>query len=1226
MAERRATQTTTEGGTKRAASTRAKAAVEDRSKKAAPKGGAKSRRRRPRGRQAAAKARRRAPAPPAVPAGEPNVISVRGAREHNLRDIDIDLPRDQLVVFTGLSGSGKSSLAFDTIYAEGQRRYVESLSAYARQFLGQMDKPDVDFIEGLSPAISIDQKSASRNPRRPSARSPRSTTTCACSTRASACRTARTAAGSSPARRRSRSWTACSQLPEGTRFQVLAPVVRGPQGRVRGPARPSSPKQGFTRARIDGEVVELADRKPGRAWPATRTTRSRSSSTGSCAGPGIERRLTDSLETALRLAEGVAEVEIVAASDGERPGTMRGPRDRSRSPSTSRARTDGLSFDELAPRNFSFNSPYGACERCDGLGTRFEVDPELVVARRRPLDPTTARSTPWSGYRGEYFDRVLDAVGRRVRLHRRHAVEEADEGAAEGRALRRGQDAGARPLQEPVRPQARVQDPVRGRHPVARAPLRARPRATAAREQIEGYMREVPCTACDGARLRPASLGVTIAGKNISEVGNLSIRKTAAFFDEIELNERERLIAERVLKEVNERLRFLLDVGLDYLSLNRNVGHARRRRGAADPAREPDRQRPRRRAVRARRAVDRAAPARQPAPDRHDDPAARPRQHRAGGRARRGDDPGRRPHRRHRPRGGRARRRDRGRGHVGGRARRSRGRSRASTSRASGRSRSPSAAASRATRGSRSAARGSTTSRNVDVSIPLGCFVSVTGVSGSGKSTLVNDILYRSLMQKIYRSRTVPGKHKSIEGVDALDKVINIDQSPIGRTPALEPGHVHRRVRQGAHAVRGDARGEGARLPARSVLVQRQGRPVRGVRRRRHDQDRDALPPRRLRAVRGVQGRARTTATRSTSRSRARTSPRSSTCRARRAVEFFENQPTIARWLQTLVDVGLGYVRLGQPAPTLSGGEAQRVKLATELGKRSTGRTIYILDEPTTGLHFEDVSRLLGVLQRLVDTGNTILVIEHNLDVIKSADWLVDLGPEGGDGGGQDHGRGHARAGREDRRARGPASTSRRCSAFDRRRVGDPRRLVAGRVHRRRGPGVRGADPPAGHRAPAGRASRSSTSGAVRARSRATSPRTVPGSEVVGVDPSVAQLAVAAERAGGPRVPPGRSRRAARSRTASFDAVVACLVFEHITKRRRRRSAEVARVLRPGRCLPVPPEPPAAPGAGQRMDRRPDPRGAVLADRPLPRPRTSRWRSSRPGSSCRSSTGRCHAT
>jgi excinuclease ABC subunit A len=922
-----------------------------------------------------------------------DIITIRGAREHNLKNVDLELPRDRLIVLTGISGSGKSSLAFDTIYAEGQRRYVESLSAYARQFLGQMDKPDVDFIEGLSPAISIDQKSASKNPR---------STVGTITEIYDYLRLLYARIGVPHCPKCGRVITRQTpqqivdrvlELPDGTRFQVLAPVVRGRKGEYEGLVSELA-QQGFTRARIDGEVVELADflraAKAGKRLARYEQHTIEVVVDRLVRRDGIERRLTDSLETALRLAEGVAEVEIVPREGEEAPEIL--------TFSEHLACTHcGLSFDELAPRNFSFNSPYGACERCDGLGTRFEVDPELVVPND-DLSMWEGAIAPWSGFRSQYFDRVLEAV----------AHEFGFEVDTPWRQLRK------RDKQAVLYGTGNRQVHVRYRNRYGRQrsyttrfegviPWLERRHSEAesdrTREQIEGYMREVPCGACGGARLRPASLAVTVGGINIFELGEMSIARTAEFLGAVELSERDRLIAERVLKEVNERLRFLIDVGLDYLSLNRSSGtlaggEAQRIRLASQIGSglvgvlyvldEPSiglHQRDNKRLIntllRLRdlgntvmvvehdeetiRTADTIVDI-GPGAGEHggeivvcgglDDVVAEPRSITGRYLAREKEIPV--PEFRRQPN-----------------------------------------EAWVTVRGAREH-----NLKNIDVDFPLGCFVAITGVSGSGKSTLVNDILYQALMQRVYRSRTVPGRHKTVEGGELLDKVILIDQSPIGRTPRSNP-----------------ATYTGVFDKIRSLFAATQEAKVRGYK-----------PGRFSFNVKG--GRCEACAGDGTIKIEMHFLPDvyvpCEVCKGARynrdtldvtfkgkniaevldlsieeSLGFFANQPTIARHLQTLFDVGLGYVRLGQPAPTLSGGEAQRVKLSSELGKRATGRTVYILDEPTTGLHFDDVRRLLGVLSRLVDAGNTVLVIEHNLDVVKSADWIIDLGPEGGDAGGR---------------------------------------------------------------------------------------------------------------------------------------------------------------------------------------------------------------------------------
>jgi excinuclease ABC subunit A len=936
-------------------------------------------------------------------------IVIRGAREHNLKDVDLVLPRDQLIVFTGLSGSGKSSLAFDTIYAEGQRRYVESLSAYARQFLGQMDKPDVDFIEGLSPAISIDQKSGSRNPR-----STVGTITeiydylrllyarigvphCPTCGRAITRQTPQQIVDR------------VLQLPEGTRFQVLAPVVRGRKGEYEGMLRELA-GQGFTRARIDGETVELADALRERLARyenhtieivVDRLVRR----------TGIERRLTDSLETALRLAEGVAEVEIVRRPDDPAAGQKKPARAQQQLLETDAADEDreiltfsehlacthcGLSFDELAPRNFSFNSPYGACPACDGLGTKFQVDPDLVVPDD-DLSIDTGAIAPWSGFRGEYFNRVLSAVAREYDFKTSTPWKKMK--AAHKKVVLYG--TGAKQVTISYKNRYGRQRSYTTRFEGAITWLERRhgeAESDRTRELIEGYMREVPCPACKGARLKPESLAVKIDGRNINEIGDMSISDCAAALRTLTLSERDRLIAERVSKEVNERLQFLLDVGLDYLSLNRPSGtlaggEAQRIRLASqigsglvgvlyvldEPSiglHQRDNQRLIDTLVRLRDLGNTVIVV------EHDEETIRVADHVVD------IGPGAGEH------GGRV--------IVSGSVAELLAEPESITGQYLARTRTIGVPALRRQPGSKwITVRGAREHnlRDIDVELPLGCFVVVTGVSGSGKSTLVNDILFHALMQKVYRSRTVPGRHRGIDGAEALDKVVDIDQSPIGRTPRSNP-----------------ATYTGVFDKIRTLFAATQESKVRGYQ-----------PGRFSFNVKG--GRCEACAGDGTIKIEMHFLPDvyvpCEVCKGARynrdtlditwrgkniaevldmpceeALEFFSAQPTISRQLQTIVDVGLGYVRLGQSAPTLSGGEAQRVKLASELGKRATGQTIYILDEPTTGLHFEDVRRLLGVLQRLVDTGNTVLVIEHNLDVIKSADWVVDLGPEGGSGGG----------------------------------------------------------------------------------------------------------------------------------------------------------------------------------------------------------------------------------
>ena len=914
-----------------------------------------------------------------------DTLVIRGAREHNLRNVNLELPRDRLIVLTGLSGSGKSSLAFDTIYAEGQRRYVESLSAYARQFLGQMDKPDVDFIEGLSPAISIDQKSASRNPR-----STVGTITeiydylrllyarigvphcpdC----------------GAEVTRQTPQQIVdRVLELADGTRFQVLAPIVRGRKGTYE-TLLADLASQGFARARIDGEVHELTDKVDLARYEmhtieviVDRLVKRE----------GIERRLTDSLEAALKLAEGVAEVEIVSREGDQEGETL--------TFSQHLACPNGHgSFEELAPRNFSFNSPYGACEVCDGLGTRFEVDPELVVPNP-DLSLADGAIAPWAGGRSQYFSRLVESVAEQygIPLDRPWAKLTAKQkkvllyGARTERVLVKFRNRYGR-----VRSYSATYEGVvpylQRRHSEAES--------DAMREQIEGYMREVPCHACGGARLKPLSLAVTVDGRSIAEICDLSIGEAAKVLAELQLSERDRLIAERVIKEVNARMGFLLDVGLDYLSLSRSAGtlaggEAQRIRLASQIGSglvgvlyvldEPSiglHQRDNRRLIdtliRLRDLGNTVLVV------EHDEETIRVADHVVDIGPGAGEHGGAIVY--SGPVNGLLKAKDSLTGQY-----------------LAGKRQIPVPKMRRSGEGRALVVHGAREHnlRDIDVAFPLGTFIAVTGVSGSGKSTLVNDILEKALMQKIYKSKQAPGLHKSISGIEHLDKVVNVDQSPIGRTPRSNP-----------------ATYTGVFDHIRKLMAQTQESRVRGY-----------LPGRFSFNVKG--GRCEACAGDGTIKIEMHFLPDvyvpCEVCKGARynrdtlditfrgkniaeildlsceeACEFFANQPAISRHMQTLVDVGLGYVRLGQPAPTLSGGEAQRVKLATELAKRSTGHTIYLLDEPTTGLHFEDIRRLLVVLSRLVDQGNTVVVIEHNLDVIKTADWIIDLGPEGGNRGG----------------------------------------------------------------------------------------------------------------------------------------------------------------------------------------------------------------------------------
>jgi excinuclease ABC subunit A len=913
-------------------------------------------------------------------------LIIRGAREHNLKDVSLDLPRDALIVFTGLSGSGKSSLAFDTIFAEGQRRYVESLSAYARQFLGQMDKPDVDFIEGLSPAVSIDQKSTSKNPR-----STVGTITevydylrllYARAGRPHCPKCGRPIARQTPQQIVDR----VLELEEGSRFQVLAPVIRGRKGEYVELFRQLQ-AQGFSRVRVNGETHLLTEppKLDKQKKHTIEVVVDRLSVKESA-----KRRLTDSVETALGLSSGLVTLDFV-----DLPGDHE-HRERTFSEHLA-CLHDDLSFEELEPRSFSFNSPFGACPECHGLGTRMEVDPELVVS-----DPSATLAEgvigPWSGaHVADFFTRLLGALGdelgfdldtpwEKLPAKARKSILEGHPTKVHVRHRNRyGRERSYYTSFEGVRPY------IERRHREAESDT--------SRERFEGFMREVPCPTCRGSRLKPVSVAVTMGGKNIAEVCALPINEAAEFLRTLDLSPRERQIAERVLKEIQERLNFLLDVGLDYLSLDRpsgslSGGEAQRIRLATqigaglvgvlyvldEPSiglHQRDNHRLIETLVRLKDLGNTLIVV------EHDEDTIRT-----------ADwvvdiGPGAGEH------GGQV--------VVSGTVDDLLNHHDSQTGLyLSGRKEIPVPAVRRP----RAAGRELTVHgakehnlRNVDVSFPLGLFVAVTGVSGSGKSTLVNDILYTSLAKQIYNARTVPGRHRNITGLEHVDKVIHVDQSPIGRTPRSNPAtytgvfdHVRKLFASTPEAkMRGYLQGrfsfnvKGGRCEACSgdgtIKIEMNFLP-------------DVYVP--CEVCHGARYNRETLEV----HYKGKTIAEVLDMPIEEAVDFFEAIPAISRHLRTLVDVGLGYVRLGQPAPTLSGGEAQRVKLAAELQKRSTGRTVYVLDEPTTGLHFEDIRKLLMVLGRLVDQGNSVLVIEHNLDVIKTADWIVDMGPEGGNRGG----------------------------------------------------------------------------------------------------------------------------------------------------------------------------------------------------------------------------------
>ncbi|WP_028644182.1 excinuclease ABC subunit UvrA [Nocardioides sp. URHA0020] len=920
-------------------------------------------------------------------------LIIRGAREHNLKDVSIDLPRDSLIVFTGLSGSGKSSLAFDTIFAEGQRRYVESLSAYARQFLGQMDKPDVDFIEGLSPAVSIDQKSTSKNPR---------STVGTITEVYDYLRLLYARAGrphcptcGAPIERQTPQQIVDKilSLEEGRRFQVLAPVIRGRKGEYVELFKQLQ-TQGFSRARVNGETYGLDEppkldkqRKHTIEVVIDRLAVKETS----------KRRLTDSVETALQLAGGLVLFDFVDldAKDPERElrfsEKMACPNDHP------------IDTDELEPRSFSFNSPFGACPACSGLGTRMEVDPELVVPNPQATLGEGAIQ-PWSqAHVADYFLRLMGALGDELGFDLNTPWQDlstkSQNSILDGHSTkvhvvtrnRYGRQRAYYAEFEGVRPY------IERRHREAESDT--------SRDRFEGFMREVPCPTCHGSRLKPVSMSVTLGasiqdgGKNIAEVCAMPINETADYLRALELSSRERQIGERVLKEIQERLNFLLDVGLDYLSLDRpsgslSGGEAQRIRLATqigaglvgvlyvldEPSiglHQRDNHRLIETLVRLKDLGNTLIVV------EHDEDTIRV-----------ADwvvdiGPGAGEH------GGQV-------VHSGSVADLLTHPDSMTGQYLSGRREIPVPAVRRPrTTGRELTVHGAREHnlRNVDVSFPLGLFVAVTGVSGSGKSTLVNDILYTSLAKQIYNARAVPGRHQKITGLEHVDKVIHVDQSPIGRTPRSNPAtytgvfdHVRKLFASTPEAkMRGYLQGrfsfnvKGGRCEAcagdGTIKIEMNFLP-------------DVYVP--CEVCHGARYNRETLEV----HYKGKTIAEVLDMPIEEAADFFAAVPAIARHMKTLVEVGLGYVRLGQPATTLSGGEAQRVKLSSELQKRSTGRTVYVLDEPTTGLHFEDIRKLLLVLGRLVDQGNSVLVIEHNLDVIKTADWLVDMGPEGGSRGG----------------------------------------------------------------------------------------------------------------------------------------------------------------------------------------------------------------------------------
>ena len=907
-------------------------------------------------------------------------IFIKGAREHNLNNVDVELPRNKLVVLTGLSGSGKSSLAFDTLYAEGQRRYVESLSSYARQFLGQMEKPDVDYIEGLSPAISIDQKTTSKNPR---------------STVGTVTEIhdylrllyARIGIPHCPKCGREIRQQTVDQmvdqvlaLPERTRIQVLAPVIRGRKGEhVK--VLEDLKRDGYVRVRIDGEMRELDEeihleknKKHTIEAVVDRLV----------VREGMNKRLTDSLETAMKVSGGLIVLDVI---DGEEMLF-----------SQNYACPDcGISLEELTPRMFSFNNPYGACPTCSGLGTLMRMDPELILPNRDlSLNEGALRVTGWnSGADGSIFNMYLAAMAERYGFSLDVPVKDLPREALD--ALLYGTKGEKLSLHyERDGRTTTYSAPFEGVIPS----LERRYRETNSpgmREEYEAYMSNIPCPDCRGQRLKPVSLAVTVGGLNIAALSDLSVRKARSFLSQLTLTEKEERIARQILKEIDNRLGFLCDVGLEYLTLSRSAGtlsggEAQRIRLATQIGSslmgvlyildEPS-------IGLHQRDNDRLLQTLKHLRDigntvivvEHDEDTMRQADYIV--------DIG--------P----------GAGVHGGEV--------VACGTAEEITRNPNSLTGQFLSGARKIAvpahrrkptgellvRGAREHnlKNIDVRIPLGVFTCVTGVSGSGKSTLVNEIVRKALSRDLNRARTRPGAHDGIDGIEALDKVIDIDQSPIGRTPRSNPATytgmfdlirnvfagVPEAKARGYKANRFSFNVKGGRCEACAgdgiIKIEMHFLPdiyvpcdvCKG-----HRYNRETLEVR-------YKGKSIYDVLDMT---------------VEQAMEFFENYKQIYRKLRTLYDVGLGYIKLGQPSTQLSGGEAQRIKLATELSRASTGRTLYILDEPTTGLHMADVERLIEMLQKLTDAGNSVLVIEHNLDVIKTADHIIDLGPEGGDGGG----------------------------------------------------------------------------------------------------------------------------------------------------------------------------------------------------------------------------------
>jgi excinuclease ABC subunit A len=916
-------------------------------------------------------------------------LVVKGAREHNLRNVDLDLPRDAMIVFTGLSGSGKSSLAFDTIFAEGQRRYVESLSAYARQFLGQVDKPDVDFIEGLSPAVSIDQKSTSKNPRSTVG----TITEIYDYMRLLWARVGRPhcpVCGEPVARQTPQQIVdQLLELDEGTRFQVLAPVVRGRKGEFVDLFKELTAK-GYSRARVDGNLVQLSDPpKLGKQFKHTiEVVVDRL-----VVKEGISQRLTDSIETALGLAEGRVLAEFVDL-EADDPHRLRAFSENLACPNE-----HPLAIDEIEPRSFSFNNPFGACAACSGIGTKLEVDEELIVPNPE-LSLSEGAIAPWSlgTATTEYWNRLLEGLAKELGFSMDTPWEKL--GSDVRQTVLHGKD--HKVVVQYRNRFGRERKYSTGFEGAIQYVHRKHGETDSewARDRYEEYMRQIPCPACNGARLNPASLSVLINGKSIADVAALPMRECADFLNNLVLTGREAQIAHQVLKEIQARLTFLLDVGLEYLNLERpsatlSGGEAQRIRlatqigsglvGVLYVLDEPSiglHQRDN------RRLIDTLTRLRDMGNTlivvEHDEDTI----HVADWVVDIG--PGAGEH------GGQV-------VHSGSYKELLENTASLTGDYLSGRKKIEVPKKRRKYDKKRElkviGARENNL-LNVDAAFPLGLFTAVTGVSGSGKSTLVNEILYKVLANKLNGAKQVAGRHKTVQGLEHLDKVVHVDQSPIGRTPRSNPATytgVFDNIRKlFAETTEAKVRGY---LPGRFSFNVKGGRCEAcsgdGTLKIEMNFLPDVYVP--CEVCHGARYNRETLEV----HYKGKTIADVLNMPIEEGAEFFAAFSPIARHLNTLVDVGLGYVRLGQPATTLSGGEAQRVKLAAELQKRSNGRSIYVLDEPTTGLHFEDIRKLLMVLQGLVDKGNTVITIEHNLDVIKSADWIVDLGPDGGSGGGQ---------------------------------------------------------------------------------------------------------------------------------------------------------------------------------------------------------------------------------